>query len=258
MPRFAANLSMLFTELPFLERFEAASGAGFDAVEYLFPYDYPADEIKQRLDAHNLEQVLFNAPPGDWSTGERGLACLPGREDEFAEGIEQAIAYAGVLGNLLIHVMAGIVGEGVSLEQAQARYIANMRYAAQQAGKQGLRLMIEPINNRDMPGYLVNYPNQAKMLIEEIGEGNVGLQLDLYHCQMMQGRVTQTMQELFMLTEHVQIAGVPGRHEPDVGELNYPYILKQLDELGYRGSVGCEYIPQGLTQSGLSWMDAYR
>lgn len=258
MPRFAANLSMLFTELPFLERFEAASKAGFDAVEYLFPYDYPVEEIKQRLDAHNLDQVLFNAPPGDWAAGERGLACLPGREEEFARGIEQAIAYARVLGNRLIHVMAGVVTEEVTLEAATACYINNLRYAARQAAKGGLRVMIEPINNRDMPGYLVNYPDQGRALIDAIGEGNVGLQLDLYHCQMMQGRVTETIMELFDVIEHVQLAGVPGRHEPDVGEMNYPYILGQLDSLGYSGALGCEYNPQGETLDGLKWMAAYR
>lgn len=258
MPRFAANLSMLFTELPFLERFEAASKAGFDAVEYLFPYDYPVIEIKQCLDAHNLEQVLFNAPPGDWSAGERGLACLPGREEEFARGVEQAIAYARVLGNRLIHVMAGVVSEDSTLEAATACYIDNLRYAARQAAKYGLRVMIEPINNRDMPGYLVNYPDQVRALMDAIGEENVGLQLDLYHCQMMQGRVTQTIMELFDLIDHVQFAGVPGRHEPDVGEINYPYILEQLDSLGYSGALGCEYNPLGETVDGLKWMAAYR
>ncbi len=258
MPRFAANLTMLFTELPFLERFEAASKAGFDAVEYLFPYDYTAEEIKRRLDEHQLEQVLFNAPPGDWQAGERGLACLPGREEEFAQGIEQAIAYAGILGNRLIHVMAGVVSEDSTPEAATARYVSNLRYAAQQADQHGLRIMIEPINNLDMPGYLVNYPAQAKALIDEIGAENLGLQLDLYHCQMMQGRITQTMRELFDVVEHVQFAGVPGRHEPDIGEVNYPYILAQLDSLGYRGTVGCEYNPQGKTVDGLGWMSAYR
>ncbi|WP_432697037.1 2-oxo-tetronate isomerase [Marinobacterium sp. YM272] len=257
MPRFAANLSMLFTELPFLERFEAAARAGFNAVEYLFPYDFPAQEIKQRLDAHRLEQVLFNAPPGDWQAGERGLAALPGREEEFARGIEQAIAYARVLGNRRIHVMAGVVGGDLSPEAAKTCYVNNLRSAARQAAQHGLRIMVEPINNIDMPGYLVNYPAQARALIEEIAEDNVGLQLDLYHCQMMQGRVTQTMKELFGLIEHVQIAGVPGRHEPDIGELNYAYILAELDCLGYAGSVGCEYNPQGATADGLSWMAAY-
>lgn len=256
MPNLAANLSMLFTELPFLDRFEAAARAGFSAVEYLFPYDVEVQDIRQRLDRFGLTQALFNAPPGDWQAGERGIACIPGREAEFAEGIERALAYAAVLGNRRLHVMAGLLPAGLAYHQARACYVQNLRHAARAVRKAGLTILIEPINNVDMPGYFVNYQQEGVALIGEIGEPNVKLQFDVYHCQMMQGNVVATFNSLLAHIDHVQIAGVPGRHEPDVGELNYPYILSQLETAGYRGYIGCEYRPRATTVEGLGWLHA--
>lgn len=255
MPNLAANLSMLFTELPFLERFEAAARAGFDAVEYLFPYDYEPRVLQQLLDQHGLTQALFNAPPGDWDAGERGIACLPGREAEFEQGIGRALAYASVLGNQRIHVMAGVVPATLSAAEAQVCYVRNLRYAAHRAQEAGITLLIEPINNIDMPGYFVNYQEQGVTLIGLIDEPNVRLQFDCYHCQMMQGDVVATFRKLLPYIDHVQIAGVPGRHEPDLGELNYRYILAAIVSAGYAGYVGCEYKPKAATVDGLGWIE---
>ncbi len=248
---------MLFGEYNFLERFEIAAKAGFKAVEYLFPYDYEANEIKQRLDQFSLTQALFNSPPGDWDSGERGLACIPGREVEFADGIDKALSYAQILGNQRIHVMAGIKPENVSYDEARACYIKNLRHAAIAAQKAGLKVLVEPINNVDMPGYFVNLQDDGVSLIEDINEPNVRLQFDCYHCQMMQGDVVSTFRQYHQYIDHVQIAGVPGRHEPDVGELNYHYILKEIDRTGYSGFVGCEYKPKAVTTAGLDWATAY-
>ncbi len=258
LSKLAANLSMLFTEQPFLERFEAAANAGFNAVEYLFPYDYPAEEIKSKLLEFGLEQVLFNAPAGNWNAGERGIACLPGRESEFARAFELALSYAKVLGNQKIHVMAGIPPPSVSPAQARSCYVSNLRYAAQAASKAQLKVLIEPINNIDMPGYFINLQQEAVDLIEEIAEPNVRLQFDCYHCQIMQGNVVATFKQLQPYIDHVQIAGVPGRHEPNTGELNYVYILHELANVGYTGHIGCEYLPLKSTVQGLSWINDLR
>ncbi|MEH6649885.1 MAG: 2-oxo-tetronate isomerase [Motiliproteus sp.] len=255
MPNLAANLSMLFTELPFLERFEAASKAGFSAVEYLFPYDYDPELLQQLLARHNLTQALFNAPPGDWDAGERGIACLPGREAEFEQGIDRALAYAAVLGNQRIHIMAGLLPVTLSADEANICYVRNLRYAAHKAQEVGITLLVEPINNVDMPGYFVNYQEQGVALIGLIDEPNVRLQFDCYHCQMMQGDVVATFNKLLPYIGHVQIAGVPGRHEPDVGELNYRYIFDAFEAAGYHGYVGCEYKPKASTVDGLAWLD---
>ena len=255
MLKLAANLSMLFTEHPFLDRFEAAATAGFRAVEYLFPYDYPATELKARLERFNLHQALFNAPPGNWETGERGIACLPGREPEFIDGIERALDYAAELGNDRIHVMAGVVPGDLAFERARACYIDNIKRAAQRARQDGILLLIEPINNLDMPGYFVNRQEDAVDLIEEIDEPNLRLQFDCYHCQIMQGNVVDTFQRLLPHIGHVQIAGVPGRHEPDVGELHYPYIFERIEASGYDGYIGCEYRPRMTTTDGLGWLN---
>ncbi len=254
MPNLAANLSMLFGEYAYLDRFEQAAKAGFRAVEYLFPYEYEAEQIKARLDQFALEQALFNAPPGDWEAGERGIACIPGREAEFAEGIERALGYARVLGNTRIHVMAGLTPPEVSYESARGCYVKNLRLAARMAEEQGVTLLVEPINNLDMPGYFVNYQEDGATLIEEIDQPNVKLQFDCYHCQMMQGNLIATFKKLQPLIEHIQIAGVPGRHEPNVGELNYDYILREFDKAGYTGFVGCEYRPKRTTEAGLGWL----
>ena len=254
--RFAANLSMLFTERPFLERFGAAAEAGFDAVEFLFPYEFPADRIRAALDAHGLTLALFNLPPGDWTAGERGTACLPGREAEFRDGVASAIAYAKVLGNRLLHCMSGIPPEGMEREAALALYTNNLRHAAAACAEAGLTLPVEPINNRDMPGYLMNGTALARRVIGEVGAPNLKLQLDLYHCQISEGDLATRIRANADLTAHVQIAGVPDRHEPDRGEVHYPYLFDVLAGTGYRGFIGCEYRPRARTEDGLGWFRA--
>ncbi|MBB3264700.1 hydroxypyruvate isomerase [Azospirillum sp. OGB3] len=254
--RFAANLSMMFTERPFLERFGAAAAAGFDAVEFLFPYDTPAERIRAALDAHGLTQALFNLPPGDWAAGERGVASLPGREAEFREGVAMAIAYARVLGNRRLHCMAGIPPQGKDREEALAVYTGNLRHAAAACAEAGLTLLVEPINNRDMPGYLMNGTVLARRVIGEVGAPNLKLQLDLYHCQISEGDLATRIRANADLTAHVQIAGVPDRQEPDRGEVNYPYLFEVLAETGYRGFIGCEYRPRARTEDGLGWFHA--
>ncbi|MFC6672708.1 2-oxo-tetronate isomerase [Marinobacterium aestuariivivens] len=256
MPKLAANLSMLFNEVPFLDRFEAAAMAGFEAVEYLFPYDYEVADLRQRLNRFDLSQALFNAPPGDWAAGERGIACLPGREREFMEGIEQALEYAAVLGNRHIHVMAGRVPDHLAYDEAHGCYVDNLRRAAQRARQEAVTLLIEPINYVDMPGYFISLQEDAVALIDEIDEPNVRLQFDCYHCQIMQGNVIETFRNLLPYIGHLQIAGVPGRHEPDIGELHYPYIFEQIEASGYDGYIGCEYHPRANTVAGLGWLQA--
>ena len=265
MPRFAANLSMLYPELDFLDRFDAAAQDGFKAVEYLFPYAVPAADIAARLKATGLQQVLFNAPPGDWDGGERGLACLPGRQEEFRAGIGKAMEYAIALDCPRVHVMAGLVPSGLPTADAQAIYIDNLRWAATQAAKAGKDLLIEPINGRDMPGFLLSRQDQAHKVIEMVGASNLKVQFDLYHCQIVEGDVAMKLRKYLPTGRvgHLQIAGVPMRHEPDLGELNYAYLFKVIDEVsaecGWEGWVGCEYRPArgavaGGTSDGLGWM----
>ena len=269
MPRFAANLSMLYPELEFLDRFEAAARDGFEAVEYLFPYAWEASEIAARLKANGLRQVLFNAGPGDWDSGERGLACLPGREDDFRRAVEQALTYAQALECPRIHVMAGLVPAGSSRELLRATYVANLRYAAALAAKQGVDLLMEPINTRDIPGFFLNRQDDAHRLIAEIGAVNVKVQFDLYHCQVVEGDVATKIRQYLPTGQvgHFQIAGVPQRHEPDLGELNYPYLFGVIDEVaatcGWQGWVGCEYRPargseHGGTSAGLDWLRRWK
>jgi hydroxypyruvate isomerase len=254
MPRFAANLSMMYTEHGFLDRFAAAAADGFRAVEFLFPYAFALDELAQRLAAHGLRQVLFNAPPGDWDRGERGMASLPGREDEFRRGfVEQALPYAQALGCPRVHLMAGIAPSGADRERLRDTYLANLAWAAQQAPH--LELLIEPINTRDIPGYLLNRQDDAHAVVQQVGAPNLKVQMDLYHCQIVEGDVTMKLRQYIPTGRvgHIQIAGVPQRHEPDIGELNHPYLFEVLDELGYAGHVGCEYRPRGATSAGLGW-----
>jgi hydroxypyruvate isomerase len=253
MPNFAANISMMFNELDFMDRFAAAAGAGFKGVEFLFPYDYPAVEIKKRLDENNLTQALFNTFPGDWESNERGFASVPGCEKLFEDAIEQAIKYANVLGNTCIHTMSGLV-KNSSSEDHRKTLISNLKRAAPVAAGHGKTLIIEPINTRDIPRYFLNYQAQARSIIEEVGAENVKLQFDLYHCQIMEGDLAARMRDYLDIIAHMQIAGTPGRHEPNIGEVNYPYLFELMDELGYDGWVGCEYRPKGDTVSGLSWM----
>jgi hydroxypyruvate isomerase len=253
MPRFAANLSMMFQEVPFLDRFEAASRAGFRAVEYLFPYDYPAADLVTRLHDLRLEQALFNLAPGDWPAGERGLTALPGRETEFDKSIDQAIAYAKALGCPQVHAMAGIPPAGTPRDAAQAVYVRNLRLAAAKLQAHGIRLLIEPINTRDIPGFFLATCAQGLEVMREVGSDNLFLQADLYHWQVMSGDLAEKLRANASVIRHVQIAGNPGRHEPDVGEVNYPYLFDVLDELHYSGWVGCEYKPRGTTLDGLGW-----
>ncbi|AOW11512.1 hydroxypyruvate isomerase [Hydrogenophaga crassostreae] len=258
MPRFAANLTMMYTEVPFLERFAAAARDGFTAVEFLFPYEHPANDIAERLKVHDLTQALFNLPPGNWDAGDRGMACLPGREAEFAAGLELALTYAQATGCQRLHAMAGVVPEGVSSEQAHATYVANLRRAAGRCAPMGITLLIEPINTRDMPGYLLNFQQQAHDILAEVSAPNLKVQMDWYHCQIMEGDLGRRLEKHVEGVGHIQIAGVPERHEPDEGEVNFPYLLDRLDAIGYQGFVGCEYRPRAGTSEGLGWLKRYR
>jgi hydroxypyruvate isomerase len=261
MPKFAANLSMLYPELDFLDRFSAAAQDGFKGVEYLFPYAFKAADIAQRLADHGLQQVLFNAPPGDWDAGERGLACLNGREAEFKSGFLQALAYAAALNYPRIHVMAGLLPAGTEREALHATYISNLQWASTQAAQHGLEVLIEPINTRDIPRFYLNRQDHAHEVLAAVGAPNLKVQMDLYHCQIVEGDVAMKLRK-YLPTGHVghlQIAGVPQRHEPDLGELNYPYLFSVIDELGFDGWVGCEYRPArgltpGGTSAGLGWL----
>jgi 2-dehydrotetronate isomerase len=259
MPRFDANLSFLFNEVPFLDRFAEAAHAGFSAVEFAFGYDYPVAEILARLSAHGLRQVLINAPPGDWSRGDRGLASLPGREHEFTASFVTALRYAEALSNPLIHVMAGVLPERADPDtrsRFRATFVRNLRLAARAAAEQGVTLTIEPINSRDVPGYWLNTQAEAHAIREEVEAANLKVQMDFYHVQIVEGDLAEKFRRWQPHIGHVQIAGVPGRHEPDVGEINYRYVFNLLDELGYDGWIGCEYRPADGTRAGLAWLDA--
>jgi hydroxypyruvate isomerase len=254
MPRFAANLSMMYQEHAFLDRFGAAARDGFKGVEYLFPYEFEAEVLAARLREHGLQQVLFNGPPGDWAKGERGLAALPGREDEFKRSVATAIAYAQVLGNDRIHLMAGNIGAGDDRAAFRAVYIRNLAFAAKEAVAHGLTIVIEPINTRNMPGYFLNRQDEAHAICREVGAANLKVQFDLYHCQIVEGDLAMKLKQTMPNVGHIQIASVPDRHEPDEGEVNYPYLLKLIDTLGYEGWIGCEYVPRGNTSEGLGWL----
>ena len=256
MPKFAANLSMMFNEHDFPNRFAAAAKAGFDAVEFLFPYDYSPAEVAQWHKENNLKNVLFNLPPGDWAAGERGIAALPGREAEFRAGVAKAVEYALALGTPQLHMMAGLVPAGSDMAIHRKTYFENMKFAAQALAKHNLNLLLEPINTRDMPGYFLNTQVQAHELRVESGEPNVKVQMDFYHAQIMEGDLAETFKKYFKDIGHTQIASVPKRNEPDDGEVNYPYLYQLLDEMGYEGYVGCEYRPKGKTEDGLAWFKA--
>ena len=253
MPKLAANLTMMYNEHAFLDRFAAAAKDGFKGVEYLFPYEHPAAELRARLEGAGLVQALFNAPPGDFAKGERGVASLPGREDEFRRGIDTALEYARVLGNRHLHVMAGLIQPGQDRAKHRAVYLANLAHAAKAAASAGITIVIEPINTRDIPGFFLNRQDEAHAIVKEVGAPNLQVQFDLYHCQIVEGDLAMKMKQYIQGVGHVQIAGVPERHEPDVGEVNYPYLLDLLDTLGYPGWVGCEYRPRKGTSEGLGW-----
>lgn len=256
MPRFAANLSMMFTEHAFLDRFQAAADAGFEAVEYLFPYAFPAETVATRLSQAGLKQALFNMPPGNWDAGERGLAALPDRAGDFRAALDKAIDYAGIIGTPLLHMMAGLADSRD--ERARAAYGESLQQAAEATARAGLGLVIEPINSRDMPGYFLNDFNQAAQLLSGIGQPHVQLQFDVYHRQILHGDVIMALRAMMPVIGHIQIASVPDRHEPMSGELNDAMIFAEIDRLGYRGYVGCEYRPAGRTEDGLGWLSAVK
>jgi hydroxypyruvate isomerase len=257
MPRFAANVSFLFTEVPFLERLAEAAHAGFRAVECGFPYDVPAKEIAEQLREHRLEMALFNAPPGDYAAGDRGTASLPGREHEFAAGFVTALRYAQVLGCHRIHAMAGVVPEGADEERRarqRATFVRNLRFACGEAAAQNATVLIEALNPRDAPNYLFSTQAEANSIRMEVGASNLRLQFDLYHTQIVEGDLSDKIRRYLPHVGHIQVAGVPGRHEPDIGEINYAWIFRLLDELRYDGFIGCEYRPQDSTAAGLPWL----
>ena len=258
MPKLAANLSMMFNEVPLLERFEAAARAGFGAVELLFPYEHPPEELAARLRAAGVQNVLFNLPPGDWSRGERGIAAIPGREREFREGVATALRYASALGTPVLHAMAGTLAAGADRAAARATYLENLRWAAAALAREGRTLVIEPINLRDMPGYFLERQADAHAVREEVGAANLLVQLDLYHAQIAEGDISAKLRRWCRHVGHVQIASVPDRHEPDHGELSYPHVFALLDEVGYGGWVGCEYRPARGTVEGLGWFEPFR
>lgn len=258
MPQFAANLSMLYPELDFLDRFEAAAKDGFKGVEYLFPYAYDKAELAARLQANGLQQVLFNAPPGDWDKGDKGVACQPGREAEFRDGFARALDYAAALACPRVHVMAGLLPAGVPREAARATYLANLQHAAASAAAQGVDVLIEPINTRDIPGYLLNRQDQAHAIVSAVGADNLKIQMDFYHLQIVEGDITMKYRQYQAEVGHVQIASVPERCEPDSGEVNYPYLFEMLDASGYDAWVGCEYRPRADTSAGLRWLRCWR
>jgi hydroxypyruvate isomerase len=256
MPQFAANLTMLFNEVPFLDRFEHAARAGFDAVEFLFPYAYPAQEIKKRLDANGLRLVLHNLPAGDWDAGERGIGCLPERADEFRDGVLRAIEYASALGVKQLNCLAGKAPAGADEALLRKTFVANLRHAAGALKKAGIRLLIEPINTHDIPGFYLSRSAQALSIIDEVDSDNLFLQYDIYHAQRMEGELAATLEKHLARIVHVQLADNPGRHEPGTGEINYPFLFAHLDRIGYRGHVGCEYKPATTTEAGLGWIKA--
>jgi len=254
MPKFAANLSMMFTEVPFPERFSAAAKAGFSGVEFLFPYDYPVADVARWLKEAGLKNALFNLPPGDFAGGERGIASLPGRQEEFRAGVATAITYAQALGTPTLHAMAGLLPAGADRAAYRAIYGQNLAYAAKELAKHGLTLVIEPINTRDIPGYFLNTQDEGHAICQEIGAANLKVQMDFYHAQIVEGDLSMTFKKYFDGIGHVQIASVPARHEPDEGEVDYRHIFKMLDDAGYAGWVGCEYRPRGKTEDGLIWL----
>ncbi|WP_417880453.1 hydroxypyruvate isomerase [Vibrio sp.] len=254
MPKFAANLSMLFTEVDFLQRFEQAAQAGFQGVEYLFPYDFEASTIKGVLESNQLKQVLFNLPAGDWLAGDRGIAVDPSRVEEFQQGVTKAIQYAKALDCSQVNCLAGIVPDGVTAQQAEETFVSNLRFAAGALKENGISLIIEAINTRDIPGFFLTNTKQALDIIEKVGSDNLNFQYDIYHMQIMEGDLAPTLSEHLGQIQHVQLADNPGRHEPGTGEINYPFLFNHLDTIGYDGWIGCEYKPKTTTQEGLIWL----
>jgi len=257
MPRFSANLSLLFTEHDFLDRFDAAARAGFTAVEYISPYEHPPEVVAERLRRNGLEQALFNLPLGDWSAGERGIAILPDRVDEFHAGVDTAVRYATALGCTQVNCIAGIAPAGVRTSVLEDLLVENLAYAAERLERAGIRLLVEPINTLDIPGYFLTTSAQALAIMDRVGSKNLYLQYDVYHMQVMEGDLARTIEANLARIAHIQIADNPGRHEPGTGEINYPYLFGHLDRIGYRGFVGAEYRPATTTEAGLGWFSSY-
>ena len=256
MPKFAANLTMLFTELPFMQRFEAAAKAGFEAVEYLFPYPFDRNELAAALKANGLVQVLHNLPAGDWDAGERGIACHPGRVSEFREGVARAIEYATTLGCPQLNCLVGKLPAGATHQDVQPTLVENLRFAARELEKAGLKLLVEPINTFDIPGFFLTRTDQALALLYEVGSDNLRIQYDIYHAQRMEGELGNNLGKHLARIGHIQLADNPGRGEPGTGEINYPWLFRHIDAIGYTGWIGCEYKPRTSTTEGLGWRQA--
>jgi hydroxypyruvate isomerase len=257
MPKLAANLTMLFNEVDFPDRFEAAARAGFKGVEYLFPYPYRKEQLAEKLARYGLVQVLHNLPAGDWAKGERGIACLPQRVGEFQDGVGNAIDYAQALGCKQVNCLAGIPPPGVAAEELRETFVANLRFAADKLKAAGIRILIEPCNTRDIPGFYLNRSAQALAIIDEVGSDNLWLQYDIYHMQIMEGDLAPTIARNLGRIAHMQLADNPGRNEPGTGEINYPFLFQFIDKLGYQGWIGCEYKPVRATSEGLGWAKPY-
>jgi hydroxypyruvate isomerase len=257
MPKFCANLTMLWNELDFVDRFAAAARTGFQGVEYLFPYEHDKNQLAEQLDKHRLMQVLFNLPAGNWAGGERGIGCHPRRVGEFQDGVGKAIEYARALGCKQMNCLAGIRPSQLDPTVARETYIKNLQFAAPWLAAEGIKLLIEPVNNRDIPGFFLCYPQQALDIIKAVGSDNVFLQYDIYHAQVMEGDLARTIETHLARIPHMQLADNPGRNEPGTGEINYPYLFGHIDRIGYRGWIGCEYRPKTTTDEGLGWVKPY-
>ena len=258
MLKFASNLTMMFNEVPFLDRFDAARDAGFNGVEFLFPYDFPAHDVGQRVRDNGLTQALFNLPPGDWKAGERGLGALPGREDEFKASVEKALTYAEVTGCKTLHAMAGIVVPNANTEQMFETFVENLIAAADLCADAGITIVLEALNSQDAPGYFLPHISDAARVAQAVGRPNIGLQFDFYHVQIMDGDLIRNFDLYLDDIDHIQVSSVQGRHEPNDGEINYPFIFEYINASAYDGWIGCEYMPAGATQDGLAWLDAWR
>lgn len=257
MPKFAANLSMMFTEVPFLDRFQAASDAGFAAVEFLFPYEFSPEIVKAQSTMAAVEIILFNLPPGDWSAGERGLTCIPGREEEFRLSVDKALRYALGLGTNQLHAMAGIPPKGADPAACRKTLIENLKYAADKLAPHNITLLLEAINTRDMPGFFISTQQDSHSICEAVNAPNLKMQMDIYHMQVMEGDLATKLKRYAPHCGHIQIAGCPERNEPNTGEICYEYLFRALDALGYQGWVGCEYRPMGRTGDGVGWMQSW-
>jgi len=258
MPKFSANLTMMFNEVEFLGRFERAAKSGFKAVEYMFPYEWPKEQLAAELKSHKLEQVLFNLPPGDWAAGERGIACIPGREGEFKDGVESALAYAEALQCPAINCLAGLIPAELAADKVRRTLVGNLQFAAAALEKKGVRLLIEMLNHNAVPGFYLVRTQEALRLLEEVNHPNLWLQYDVYHMQIMEGNLIDTISSHLSRIGHIQIADNPGRHEPGTGEINFPNLFAAIDAAGYNGWIGCEYVPAGKTEEGLRWFEPYK